>query len=816
MGRSRSTGMWRTILVGLPAVVIVWLVALVGEQGRIEADLQERAQLSFGQAGLDWARVQVRGRNAYIIGEAYSQQEQKLARRLVGKVWGVAGVTDRSSLAAIQEQYVWTAAVESGAIRLMGYYPNGRTRQNVLSVARELFPERTVTDQMRPARGAPEDGVWLGAIQFGLAQLSRLEQGGRVNLRGRELAVAGVATSIGAYRTIKGALYRQVPEGVVLVKDKVEPPTVSPYTWSAEYKNGQLLLSGYVPGEGDRDALIAVAKQAFKKSPIVDKMAIAAGQPQEWIGAASTIVRQIAQLETASATLTDSSLTFEGIAQKQETAERVRAELRSGLASIYTITQELRFREATIPTMSPFVTSLKFDGRALQLSGSTPNQALADQVLAAAEKARPNMKMTGALGLAKGAPEGWISCVMAGLQALLQLDEGEVHLTDRSLVINGVTRSEEVAEALPKAVRAAANRACTETINLLVKVPPEPNLSWRASFDEDVLRVSGEVPSLAVRRMIIEIAGKLFTKAEFVEELKVVPHRSEKWPKIAGIALESLSKLRRGTASIDGQVLTFTGEAPDTATATAIREQLKGGLAKGYTARTTIEVKSAAMLWAEREARRKAEEAAKAAAARRAEVERKNREAEEAERRRLAEEAEALRIQQRKAEEEAAEKARQQAEEARRRAQEEATRRAEQEERERKARAAAEQERKQALERCQAAIDETMTSGSIVFARGSDKLDERSFPTLDRLIGLRGLCSRLNLEIGGHTDSSGSPDGNQQLSERRAETVRSYLVSNGMPPEQVTARGYGETQPIVPNTTADNRAKNRRIEIRVR
>lgn len=71
------------------------------------------------------------------------------------------------------------------------------------------------------------------------------------------------------------------------------------------------------------------------------------------------------------------------------------------------------------------------------------------------------------------------------------------------------------------------------------------------------------------------------------------------------------------------------------------------------------------------------------------------------------------------------------------------------------------------------------------------------------------------VEVAGHTDSQGDPDYNIGLSQRRAETVRSYLVNAGVDENRVTARGYGETEPVADNGTAEGRAENRRVELRV-
>ncbi len=71
----------------------------------------------------------------------------------------------------------------------------------------------------------------------------------------------------------------------------------------------------------------------------------------------------------------------------------------------------------------------------------------------------------------------------------------------------------------------------------------------------------------------------------------------------------------------------------------------------------------------------------------------------------------------------------------------------------------------------------------------------------------------LKLEIEGHTDSTGSDEFNQKLSEQRAGSVRSYLIQQGLRPEAITSSGFGPTMPVASNTTATGRQQNRRVEI---
>jgi outer membrane protein OmpA-like peptidoglycan-associated protein len=71
----------------------------------------------------------------------------------------------------------------------------------------------------------------------------------------------------------------------------------------------------------------------------------------------------------------------------------------------------------------------------------------------------------------------------------------------------------------------------------------------------------------------------------------------------------------------------------------------------------------------------------------------------------------------------------------------------------------------------------------------------------------------VHVAIEGHTDSVGTDEYNQQLSERRASSVRSFLVQNGVPPTSVSSTGFGESQPVATNDTAAGRQTNRREEL---
>lgn len=101
------------------------------------------------------------------------------------------------------------------------------------------------------------------------------------------------------------------------------------------------------------------------------------------------------------------------------------------------------------------------------------------------------------------------------------------------------------------------------------------------------------------------------------------------------------------------------------------------------------------------------------------------------------------------------------------------------------------------------------------FETGKAELKPEAYPVLDELVEYLKRKDDERVEIGGHTDNVGKADANMVLSQNRANTVRAYLLMKGIAPERITAQGYGLTQPVAENDTAEGRALNRRTEVKI-
>ena len=100
---------------------------------------------------------------------------------------------------------------------------------------------------------------------------------------------------------------------------------------------------------------------------------------------------------------------------------------------------------------------------------------------------------------------------------------------------------------------------------------------------------------------------------------------------------------------------------------------------------------------------------------------------------------------------------------------------------------------------------------NLEFDTGKATIRSSSYPSLNKVAALL-IEKNFSLKLAGHTDNTGSMQTNMRLSKERAEAVKAYLVSKGANPSRIEATGYGPTQPIASNATAEGRQKNRRVE----
>ncbi len=732
----------------IPIAILCW-IAVLSERERIETDLRSRAQAALSKSGFSWASSKFNGRDALLAGQATDEADPDHASRLLQGLWGVRLVDNRTELIEKVDIYNWIASERDNKVRLTGFVPNDATRKAIIGVARANFPKREIEDRMKAARGAPPRDTWMSGVSFSLKSLAQLSNG-TVELEGTNLSIAGRADDAASYKSLKAALSSGLPQGIRLKADRVSAPLASPYLWSARHEANQLMLSGHVPSEQQRAQLATVARAAFPRAAIVDRMEVADGASDVWGVATATIVRELARLDEWFADLRANQLNVAGMAADDVVAEATRKALRERLPAPIRLTEAIKFKAVAVPTFSPFRTLVESSASVVTISGHAPSDAAKAAMTETVRARLPNRRVEDRLEVGHGAPSGWQSCMQLGLAGLGRLGTGKVALTNRHLVLTSETTDAALREALPGEIALAVGQACDLDVGIALREVPEPNLAWKATRTAGQLLLEGEVPDAAAKRELAEQAARLFPGLAIVDRARVADVPAQHWRQAAEAGLEQLARLRFGAAELKGQHLTLSGEAGERAVAATIHEQVTRRLAKGYTAREAIAVRTEADVAAEQETRSRQEVAAL---------------------------------------------------DARRRAEETA---------------AAEARSKAEMARCQEALQRIVRSGTILFERASVEINRKSHATLKELAETLQSCPSVAVEIEGHTDSEGTPERNKRWSERRAESVREHLVKYGVDAARLVAIGYGQERPIAPNETAEERARNRRIEFTVK
>ncbi len=109
-----------------------------------------------------------------------------------------------------------------------------------------------------------------------------------------------------------------------------------------------------------------------------------------------------------------------------------------------------------------------------------------------------------------------------------------------------------------------------------------------------------------------------------------------------------------------------------------------------------------------------------------------------------------------------------------------------------------------------------MAMKGLFFETGSSKIKESSYPVLDQVVAVMNRHNEYDLMIAGHTDNTGSADGNLKLSAERAAAAKEYIISKGIDGARIISEGFGQTKPVASNDTDEGKALNRRVEFRIK
>jgi OmpA-OmpF porin, OOP family len=569
--------------------------------------------------------------------------------------------------------------------------------------------------------------------------------------------------------------------GVRAINSQVELlRKVENYVWSAAHTDGKLVLTGFVPNDTARKAIIASVKSNFPKATLEDKLELARGNPpvEGWLGGIGFGLKQLAGLKRGVAELSGMNLTLVGEASTVGTFKDVKTALAKALPKTITLAAD----RVTAPVVANYVWLAKLAGNQVSITGFVPSDEMRAQIVAHAKKVFGKTPVADKMELGEGAPAGFDKAVIVGIDQLATLQEGAAELKSAQLTLSGTAADEAIADATRKAFTSQVP-GTIKTVEVIKWA--KPTLATIAPYVTKIdagassVDVSGYVPTEAARASLMSEVKSRFSKKTVNDKLQLGAGDPAGHDVCLAAGIGGLARLGTGTLVLSDKQLSLAGKTEDEALAIAIPGEVRAN-AKA-TCETKVVVayddskKRKAAEDLTNQAQRDAQGAADLEAKRQADLL-------AAEAKRLADASNAAAAEAKRAVELAA------AEQAKKREQ-----------------AAA----------CQSDLRNAASRGLIQFERASDVIDRASRPTLKALGEIAKQCPNVLIEIEGHTDSEGTPERNKSLAERRAQSVVSVLVDAGVSADRIKAVGYGDSKPIAPNDTAENRAKNRRIEFSV-
>jgi hypothetical protein len=230
---------------------------------------------------------------------------------------------EQSEAAAQPKPFVSRLSREDGSITLRGDVPSDEDKKTIQGVIAATLPGLTFVDKARISENVPDRDIWLAGMNFALRQLAKLEKG-RATLHNNEITLEGSARTEQDFKLMQQKLREELPNGIVLAKSALNPPSVSPFVWLAQLQGGSVNLSGHVPLEADQD-LFFHARSIFGAFHVNNSMAWALGAPKEWSEAAKISLSILNLLQQGTVILTDTVITVDGILAGPNTADQIRA-----------------------------------------------------------------------------------------------------------------------------------------------------------------------------------------------------------------------------------------------------------------------------------------------------------------------------------------------------------------------------------------------------------------------------------------------------------------------------------------------------------
>ena len=430
------------VVAGLLAALIAWGAALVIENRSAEA-ITSRL-LTEGYA---WAQVSSDGLRVTLSGTAPNEAARFRAINLAGTIVESSRLVDSFEVTPARTVEAPRFSVEmlrnEDGIQLIGLLPEGTAEAALMEQAQSLTPGADLADMLETS-AYPAPDTWDSAFAFGLRALKLLPRS-KISVAADAVNITAIASSEAQKRAFEAELAQNRPAGVKVSVDISAPrPVLTPFT-----------LRFVIDGQGPRfDACSADSPEAQARILAVAGAAGITGRPNctiglgvptpSWADAVSSGIAAAATLGSATITFSDADVTLlAGEEVSQASFDRVVGELRNALPDVFSLDATLT-KAKTAVTAGPveFTANMAPDTGRVELRGRLTDDRLQLAVESYAKARFGVDDVYVATRLDPELPDGWPVRVLAGLQALAELDSGSLLVRSDTVEVAGLTGSQ--------------------------------------------------------------------------------------------------------------------------------------------------------------------------------------------------------------------------------------------------------------------------------------------------------------------------------------------------------------------------------------
>jgi OmpA-OmpF porin, OOP family len=340
-GLVRWSGKWWP---GTIPLVILWALAAWISTEPLEAELAARSTAVLKDILLDKLKITVGGRDVTLVADAFSEEGRKGAVAAIEAVPGVRLVNDETRLIPEAKPFVWSAERDVIRVNLFGSSPLPSVKGKLLEAARTDLGGVEVVDQTNLARGAPPH--FDEAALLLLEQVARLKDG-KAAISDNKISLSGMARELGSREAIAAAL-KNLPEGFSVASNEIKAP---PYIFQA-YKDPvavTLTLTGNVPDNNARNAIVAASGRKFLSEKVVDNLKASLGAPSNFVAAVVPALGALSRLSTGTLVVSDREVKISGDAFYDAVPGQIRANLIKDFPQGWQLKAEISIKPAAAP-----------------------------------------------------------------------------------------------------------------------------------------------------------------------------------------------------------------------------------------------------------------------------------------------------------------------------------------------------------------------------------------------------------------------------------------------------------------------------------